>query len=553
MIKALLLHPEFSPYGFWNYKDVCRLIGAKYPASPLGLITVAALFPRDWEIKLVDLNTESLDDRQIDWADLVFIGGMLSQQAQFLELIDRVHRRGKKVVVGGPNPTSQPDIYRSADYLVLGEAESSIIPFLEDVAKGVPSGTYRPEGRPDMNTSPVPRFDLLNLKNYLMVGIQFSRGCPFNCEFCDIIELFGRTPRTKTPQQVVRELDALYALGYRGHIDLVDDNLIAVKEKAKTMLRAVKDWSEQHGHPFFFSTEASLNIADDNELLDLMRDLDFRYIFVGIESPDTEVLKSAQKRVNVNRDIVTDLHTMYRHGIIVNAGFILGFDGETSTSARTMVDIIEAGDICMAMVGLLYALPNTQLTRRLEREERLFANHAESKQSCPTLVDQATSGINFLTKRPRAEVITDFVSVLTAVYSTKSYFNRCLRLALALVIRPKFRPSWREAGRYAFAFLKTVRKLGLCPSTAYYYWRNIAIILFTRISSLETVITLMTMFLHFRKQSLFIIELMRERILEPEMTGPKQCIPVPPPQFAEAHCDLSISTQDMQSNTKRPL
>ena len=231
-MKALLLYPEFSSYGFWNYKEVCRLMGAKYPAAPLGMITMAALLPQDWELRLVDLNVRGLGDRDIDWADLVFIGGMLPQQSRFLRLIDRVHSRGKKVVAGGPDPTSQPGVYRAADYLVLGEAEGSMGPFLEDLARGAPSGTYVPAERPDMATSPVPRFDLLDRESYLMMGIQFSRGCPFNCEFCDIIELYGRKPRVKSAGQIIRELDALYSLGYRGHVDFVDDNFVGNKARA---------------------------------------------------------------------------------------------------------------------------------------------------------------------------------------------------------------------------------------------------------------------------------------------------------------------------------
>ncbi len=360
-MKALLLYPEFSDLGFWNYKTVCRLMGAKYPASPLGLITMAALLPAEWELRLRDLNTHDLDDADIDWSDLVFIGGMLPQQPRFVRLIERVHARGKKVVAGGPDPTSQPGVYRSADYLVLGEAECSMRPFLAELARGATCGTYVPAEKPDLTSSPIPRFDLLELKDYLMIGVQFSRGCPFNCEFCDIIELYGRKPRTKTPRQIVTELDTLYRLGYRGHVDFVDDNFIGHKAKAKEVLRAVKDWSEEHGHPFFFSTEASINLADDEEMLGLMRDLDFRYVFVGIESADNQVLESMRKQQNLTRDIVEDLHRIYRYGIVVNGGFILGFDGETSGSARKMVEIIEQGEIVMPMIGLLFALPNTQL------------------------------------------------------------------------------------------------------------------------------------------------------------------------------------------------
>ena len=391
----------------------------------------------------------------------VFIGGMLPQQPGFLRLIDRVHSRGKKVVAGGPDPTSQPEVYRAADYLVLGEAECSLPPFLSDLARGAPGGTYLAAERPDLAKSPVPRFDLLDFQNYLMIGVQCSRGCPFNCEFCDIIELYGRQPRNKTPQQVIAELEALYQLGHRGHVDFVDDNFIGQKGKAKEVLRAVKVWSKAHGYPFFFSTEASINLADDEELLGLMEDVDFRYVFVGIESADNELLRSMHKTANLKRDIPADLHRIYRHGIVVNGGFILGFDGETSDSARKIAGVIERGKIVMSMVGLLFALPNTQLTRRLRQEERLLEDTgrvSEARES--TEVDQTTSGLNFITSRPEAEILGDFLHVLQAAYSTQNYFDRCLSLSKALSIQYRFRPSLGRRACYAIAFMKILAEVG---------------------------------------------------------------------------------------------
>jgi radical SAM superfamily enzyme YgiQ (UPF0313 family) len=512
-MKALLLYPEFSGLGFWNYKAVCRLMGARYPASPLGLITMAALLPREWELRLLDLNTAALDDADIDGADLVFIGGMLPQQPGFLRLIQRVHARGKKVVAGGPDPTSQPEIYRSADYLVLGEAECSLPAFLADLAQGAPGGIYESAKKPDLSKTLVPRFDLLKLKDYLMIGVQFSRGCPFNCEFCDIIELYGRSPRTKTSQQIVAELDTLYRLGHRGHVDFVDDNFIGHKAKAKEVLRLVKDWSEAHGHPFFFSTEASINLADDEELLGLMRDLDFRYVFVGIESADREVLRSMHKQPNLTRNVVEDLHRIYRYGIVVNGGFILGFDGETSESARQMVQVIEQGKIVMPMIGLLFALPNTQLTRRLREERRLLPDTGKlSPARDSTQVDQTTSGLNFIPQRSEAEILGDLLHVLKAAYSTRNYFDRCLSLSQTLSIHYRFQPSWRRILRYGMAFLKIVLRLGLRPSTAYYYWRNLLTVLFTRLSALETVVNLMAMYLHFHRQTQFVAGVMAQNI-----------------------------------------
>jgi hypothetical protein len=385
--------------------------------------------------------------------------------------------------------------------------------FLAEFARGASNGTYLSAEKPDITKSPIPRFDLLEFKNYLMIGVQFCRGCPFDCEFCDIIELFGRNPRTKTPQQVVAELDTLYRFGHRGHVDFVDDNFIGHKGKAKEILRAVKDWSEAHDHPFFFSTEASLNLADDDELLGLMRDLDFRYVFVGIESADSEVLAAMHKQANLKRDIVADLHKIYRYGMVVNGGFILGFDGETSDSARKVVEVIKRGKIVMSMVGLLFALPNTRLTRRLREENRLLQDTGQlSAAAEATEVDQTTSGLNFITRRPRVEVLGSFLHVLNSAYSPRSYFDRCLQVSQALRIRPRFNPPWRRKIKYGIAFLKIVVKLGLRPSTSYYYWRNFLTVLFTRVSSLETVVNLMAMYLHFTRQTKFVSRVMADHI-----------------------------------------
>jgi radical SAM superfamily enzyme YgiQ (UPF0313 family) len=506
--SILLVYPEFSPFGFWNYKEVCRLLGARYPAAPLGMITLAALLPGSWRMKLVDMNTTRLTDRDIDEADLVFVGGMLPQQANFLKLVDRVHGRGKKVVAGGPDPTSQPEIYEKADFLVLGEVENSITGFLTDLAAGAERGVYYPdEIRPDITTSPIPRFDLLDFDAYLMVGIQITRGCPYNCEFCDVIELYGRTPRMKTPEQLVMELETLYRLGYRGHVDFVDDNFIGNKKKAKAILKATRDWSRAHGHPFCFSTEASINLADDDELLTLMRDTDFRYVFVGIESSDEQVLASANKKTNLRREIIQDIQKILSYGIVVNGGFIIGFDNETSASVRAITDTIDGGRICMAMIGLLYALPNTQLTRRLAREGRLLASVSKVGLDDDTTIDQATSGLNFTTRRPRSEIYRDFEYVLEKVYARKAYFDRCLQLGLTLKRKTKHKLSWKGKPKAASAFIKLMVKLVCRPASAYYFWRNVLVLLFRRPSSLEETVNLMALYLHFRKQTDHILKL----------------------------------------------
>jgi len=349
---------------------------------------------------------------------------------------------------------------------------------------------------------------LLNFKDYLMIGIQFSRGCPFNCEFCDIIELFGRNPRTKTPDQIIRELDALYKLGYKGHVDFVDDNFIGHKAKSKKILLAIRKWSEEHKFPFYFSTEASINLADDEELLSLMEDIDLRYLFIGIESADEEVLKSTKKKQNLNRKLKDDLYKMYNHGMVVNGGFIIGFDSETSSAARLLADLIINGNICMSMIGLLYALPNTQLTRRLSEEKRLFEDSSLMDGNGKNIVDQATSGLNFVTIRPRSEIIDDFIYVLKKIYKRKSYFDRCLKFGMVLRTKRKHKPSFAMKLKTLHSLVKLVNKLGLKPSTFYYFWRNLLIIMFARPSSIKEVASLMAMYIHFRKQTKYVVKLM---------------------------------------------
>jgi radical SAM superfamily enzyme YgiQ (UPF0313 family) len=513
MKKALMLYPEFSSNGFWNYKDVCRLIDAKHPTAPLGIITVAALLPQEWDIRLCDMNTRELKDKEIDWADIVFISGMLPQQMHFLRLMKRVHARGKKVVCGGPDPTSQPDVYKDADYLVLGEAEDTIHAFLTDLDNGVEKGIYRPGTiKPCMTDSPVPRYDLLNFNDYMMIGTQFSRGCPFNCEFCDIIELYGRKTRTKSPQQVLKELDVLYNLGYRGHLDFVDDNFIGNKALTMEILRAVEVWSREHDYPFFFSTAASINLADHEDLLELMKSIDVRYVFIGIESTDDEILKDNNKHQNRNRNLYDCLHKIYSYGIIVTGGFIIGFDNETSASARAIIDTISLGKICMSMVGLLYALPNTQLTRRLKSEKRYIENSGTTSENGGDFGDQASDGLNFVTKRPLQDIIKDYVHVLRNVYSRKSYFDKCLAICRVLKITKKHKIPFMKKLQMGVAFFRLAFKLGIRLDTFYYFWRNLIKILFIRPSNMESVASLMAMYIHFRKQTKYIVDLMTDRM-----------------------------------------
>jgi radical SAM superfamily enzyme YgiQ (UPF0313 family) len=425
--NALLIYPRFDADTFWNFKRTAEVFGAKYPASPLGLITVAALLPCSWSIRLVNRNTEELSDADLDWADVVFTGGMLPQQSDTLDVVDLCHTRGKSVVVGGAGVTSCPHLYQAADFRVIGEAEHIIDNFIEAWEAGAREGQFEAEKfQTDVTKSPIPRFDLLKFDDYLHIGVQFSRGCPFTCEFCDIIELYGRVPRAKTNAQMLAELDELYRLGYRGHVDFVDDNLIGNKKAVKAFLPELAKWLEARDYPFEFTTEASINLADDSELLKLMECANFVGVFVGIESPDTATLIAMRKKQNTRRSIAQSVHRIYASGLFVTAGFIIGFDSETESAAEAMIELIEEAAIPVCMVGLLYALPHTQLERRLEKEGRLFP-HPERKDL--KTADQCTMGLNFKTLRPRQEVLADYAYILERIYDPVAYAGRLQRLA----------------------------------------------------------------------------------------------------------------------------
>ena len=516
--KCLLIQSKFSTSSFWNYVDVCKIIGAKYPAAPLGLMTVAALLPQQWEFKLVDANVEPILDEHFEWADVVCTGGMLPQQRGILSIIDRAHQNGCPVVVGGPDPTSQPGLYQSADYLVLGEGEITIPLFIQGLEKGCKSGEFVSADAVDMTEVVIPRFDLINFEDYIQVGIQYSRGCPFNCEFCDIIELYGRIPRAKTSEQILNELQALFDLGYRGHVDFVDDNFIGNKKNVKHVLLEIKEWSQSNGYPFYFSTEASINIAEDEDLLQMMMDVDFRYVFVGIETPENEILKLTNKHQNINKPIPEAIRKISSYGMIVNGGFIIGFDTENDRTAEAMIECIQDSGICMAMLGMLYALPNTQLTRRLEREGRLF-KESSTLNDVRTDIDQLTSGLNFLTKRPRLEILKDFAHILTYIYNPEQYYRRATYTAFHLKPNKKNKANITQLLRMSKAFFKLCKRVGFSRTTGRLFWKMFFTVLFRNPKAIEPAVNLAAMFIHFQKQSQFIIDVTNKEIEDIERFG----------------------------------
>jgi len=521
-----LVYPEFRSDSFWNYRETCKLVDARYPAAPLGLCTVAALLPSDWEITLVDRNVEEWNDSYLDSADLIFTGGMMAQQLDCVDLIRRARAKGKRVVVGGPDATSSPHLYGDADHLVLGEGELTLPQFLADLSAGNPKKTYTDARKADVATSPTPRFDLLKLERYNHIGIQWCRGCPFSCEFCDIIELFGKVPRAKSDAQILAELQKLYDLGYRGHIDLVDDNFIGNKKLVKAFLPTLKKWLEERNWPFEFTTEASINLADDQVLMKAMQEVGFFAIFVGIESPDEATLIAMQKRQNTKRSIAESIHKIYAHGMFVNAGFIIGFDTEKGSVARGIIECIEETSIPVNMAGLLFALPTTQLTRRLAAAGRLHENFDVAPEG---VGDQCTAGLNFDPCRPRLDILNDYLQVVENIYAPDAYFARVAKVATLLdSSQRRFKPGLKQWWKELKGFVRMASRLGMRRGTAAVFWKTMFGAIFKNPKSVRYAGSMMALYLHFGPFSRYVSGKIREAIAH-EVKHPSRIAPAPPP------------------------
>lgn len=421
-MRVLLLHPLF-PKSFWSFDKALELIGRKVSLPPLSLTTVAAILPQTWDFRLVDRNVHYESEADWHWAELVLVSGMIVQKPDMLHLISEAKRRGKPVAVGGPYVTSvpAPALAAGADFLVLDEGEITLPLFVEALERGETSGVFRAnDAKPDVTMTPIPRFDLLDLDAYSDMSVQFSRGCPYQCEFCDIIVLYGRKPRTKTPAQLLAELQALYDLGWRRSIFVVDDNFIGNKRNAKVMLRELIPWMAERGYPFSFSTEASIDLAQDQELLDLMVNANFTAVFLGIETPDTDSLSMTQKHQNTRNSLIESVQTINKVGLRVMAGFIIGFDGEKAGAGDRIIDFVEETAIPQALFSMLQALPNTALSHRLEKEGRLLGGDEEANIHQTTL-------INFVPTRPVEDIAGEYVRCFWDLYEPSRYLSRVYR------------------------------------------------------------------------------------------------------------------------------
>jgi radical SAM superfamily enzyme YgiQ (UPF0313 family) len=415
-MRILLVYPEYPPT-FWSFKYALPFINKKSSLPPLGLLTVASLLPESWEKKLVDENIEKVKDKDLNACDYVFISAMLVQKESSIKVIKRAKALGKKVIAGGPLFTTGYEDFPEVDIFILNEGEETIPLFLKDLERGEVKRIYTSKNKPDIKNTPLPDWSLINVKDYASLSIQISRGCPFNCEFCDIIVMYGRVPRVKDPEQIIRELDAVYNTGWRGPLFIVDDNFIGNKAKVKIILKEIKKWMQEKKYPFTLYTEASINLADDKELLQLMGEANFNSVFIGIETPDEKSLNECSKIQNTGRNLLKSIKIIQENGIQVQAGFILGFDTDTPEVFKNMVDFIQKSGIVTAMVGLLNALPETTLYKKLKEAGRLIKNSTGNN------VDFV---LNFIPKIDKELLISGYKNILNTIFSPENYYNRII-------------------------------------------------------------------------------------------------------------------------------
>ena len=458
-MRALLVQPEF-PVTYWGFQHGLAIAGRKVSLPPLGLLTLAAELPQDWELRLVDLNVAPLRDEDVRWSDVVLVGGMLIQSVSMHHVLARARALGRRSAVGGPAPSTAPDEFADADVVFRGEAEGRIDDLVQAIRSDGRCVLTAPENRPDLEAIPVPRYDLIQAKHYASMSVQYSRGCPYNCEFCDIISIFGRRPRVKSPEQILRELEALYASGHRGSVFVVDDNFIGNRPKVKQLLPHIAEWQKERGHPFELYTEAGVNLAGDKALMEGMVEAGFTSVFLGIETPSAEALAHAQKTQNLKLDLHVAVETVNRYGMEVMAGFIVGFDEDDETCFERQDVFISSSGIPLAMVGLLSALPDTQMWRRLEREGRIRETPTGDHFDRP----------NFETKLDERALLAGYRSLMAHVYSADAYYDRCE----TFLDRAKELPGRRPVRfRDLVTLARAVWMLGLHGTHRERFWRLI--------------------------------------------------------------------------------
>lgn len=488
-MKILMVYPSY-PDTFWSFKHALKFVSKKASFPPLGLLTVATMLPSEWEKKLVDMNVTSLTDEDIKWADYVFISAMVVQRDSVQEVVARCQRLNTRIVAGGPLFTTGYDEFDDIDHLVLGEAEITLPLFLADLACGRAKPIYASNERPDIGQTPVPMWSLINMKQYSSMNLQYSRGCPFNCEFCDIIVLNGNKPRTKSKTQMVNELDAIYHRGWRGSIFVVDDNFIGNKKKLKAeTLPALIKWSEEKKFPFNFFTEASINLADDEELMRLMTEAGFDRVFIGIETPNEASLEECNKLQNKGRDLAASVKKIQNYGLEVQGGFIVGFDSDPVSIFRSQINFIQKSGIVTAMVGLLNAPRGTRLYQRLKKENRLLESFTGDNTDC---------SMNFVPKMNYETLIDGYKDIVHTIYSPKQYYER-IRTFLKEYKPRRVKGVSQLQFNHITSFVKCMWFLGVVEKGRKYYWKLLISTLFKYPRHFPLSVSLSVFGFHFRK------------------------------------------------------
>jgi len=458
-MNILLVYPQY-PNTFWSFKYALKFVSKKAVNPPLGLLTISSMLPENWGKKLIDLNIESLRKKDILWADYVFISAMNIQAKSANEIIEKCRLLDKKIVCGGPLFTEEPEKFGMVDHLILNEAELTLQEFLTDLENGTPKQIYQTDQFADMKTSPIPDYSLVRFSKYNSMNLQFTRGCPFDCEFCDITALLGRKIRTKTTGQILTELDSLYNLGCRGDVFFVDDNFIGKKQVLKkNLLPAMIEWMRAHSNPFTFSTQASINLADDNELIQLMTHAGFSSVFVGIETPQEKSLEECHKVQNLNRDLLESVKIIQNRGMEVQGGFIVGFDNDTPDIFKQQIDFIQNSRIISAMVGLLNAPTKSRLYQRLKNEGRILNKMTG---------DNTDSTMNFIPKMNKKDLVSGYRKIIMGIYSGKPFYQRVQNFL------QNFRPRVKNKTKLTFtkfmAMIKSMLFIGLFDNTRRCYW-----------------------------------------------------------------------------------
>ena len=489
-MNILLVYPKY-PDTFWSFKHALKFVSKKASFPPLGLLTVASMLPNEWNKKLIDMNIKELREKDILWADYVFISAMSIQSESANQAIEKCKKQNAKIVAGGPLFTSSSKYYDSVDYLVLNEAEITLPRFLNDLRNGIPKHKYTSEEWADIIATPLPRWELISRKNYTSMNIQYSRGCPFDCDFCDITVLYGRKPRTKTKEQILTELDALYFTGWRGPVFFVDDNFIGNKTKLKEeILPAIIVWNENRKNPFYFNTEVSINLADDDKLIELMVKARFEAVFIGIESPNEASLIECNKNQNQNRDMIVSIRKIQESGLEVQGGFIVGFDNDPPTIFDKLASFIQESGIVTAMVGLLNAPEGTKLQKRLLEEGRLLKDFTGNNTDF---------SINFIPQMDAGVLMEGYKQILKTIYSPKYYYERVMRFIKTY--EPKKKNVFQFNPAYILALFKSIIKLGVAGEERKYYWKLFFWSLFRRPQLFSLAILFTIYGYHFRKIS----------------------------------------------------